>query len=184
MLRPESFIRVAPSHPSSARAITSMFRNFDIGCPIALGSGCDFSQSTRAATLGSIPVLTHHAASSPQRWTSRWCPRQSGTVNSSLTLRPSAADCAKRRWWASAGRRPHTKHGCLATDLTCSRSRMRRGVGRLNTALSTTLRLRLLARFADGPAAVSLASLDSCTWKAFSTRSASAGSRVFFAASA
>jgi hypothetical protein len=31
--------------------------------------------------------LVHEAASSPQRWTSRWWPRHSGTVNSSLTFR-------------------------------------------------------------------------------------------------
>src|SRR5215468_593606 len=48
---------------------------------LQLGSGCVLSQKTRAAALGSIPILFHHAASSPQRWTSRWCPRQSGTVN-------------------------------------------------------------------------------------------------------
>src|SRR5215472_1866870 len=105
-------------------------------------------------------------------------------------LAPSAGDCAKRRWWASAGRRPHTKHGCLATDLTWSRSRMRRGVGKLSTVLSTTLRRRFLSRcctcvrFADGAAGGSLVSFDSCTWKALSTRSASAASKVFFAASA
>ena len=32
-----------------------------------------------------------------ERWISRWCVRQSGTVNSSLTLRPSARHCAKRK---------------------------------------------------------------------------------------
>src|SRR5262249_6579715 len=42
------------------------FCNFSGVCPITLGSGCDFSHSTRAAALASIPVLTHHAASSPQ----------------------------------------------------------------------------------------------------------------------
>jgi hypothetical protein len=29
----------------------------------------------------------------------------------------------KRRWLASAGRRPQIRHGCLATNLTCSLSR-------------------------------------------------------------
>ena len=55
------------------------------------------SQSARAARSGSVPVFCHHNPSSPQRWTSRWCARQSGTVNSSLTLRPSARDCANRK---------------------------------------------------------------------------------------
>jgi hypothetical protein len=54
------------------------------------GRGFVFSQRARAATVGSIPDLFHHAGSSPQRWTSRWCPRQRGTMNSSLTLQPSA----------------------------------------------------------------------------------------------
>ena len=76
----------------------------------------------------------HHAASSPQRWSSRWCPRHSGTVNSSLTLRPSARLCAKRRWWASEGWRPQIRHGCWATNLTCSRSRIRRGSGNAQRA--------------------------------------------------
>ena len=79
---------------------------------------------------------------------------------------------------------------CLATDLTCSRSRMRRGVGRLSRVLSTAVRRCFLprccprGRFADGPAAASLAHLFNRTWKALSTRSASAASKVFFAASA
>ena len=154
------------------------------------GRGCVLSHRTRAAAVGSIPIFSHQPPSSPQRCASRWCPRHSGTVNSSLTLRPSAGDRANRRWWASAGRRPHTKQGCLATDLTCSRSRMRRGVGRLSTVLSTPVRRRLLSRcctwdrFADESAVASLANFDRCTWKALSTRSASAGSKVFFAASA
>jgi hypothetical protein len=142
VLRPPSSIRVATSHPSSARAITAMFCGPDAVCPIVLSSGCDFSHSTRAAALGSIAVLIHQAASSLQRWTSRWCPRHSGTVNSSLTLRPSARDCAKRRWWASAGQRPQMRHGCLATDLTCSRSRMRRGADKVSTVLSIHIACR------------------------------------------
>jgi hypothetical protein len=40
-----------------------------------------------------------------------------GTVNSSLTLRPSARGWAKRRWWGSAGVRPQTMQGCVATNL-------------------------------------------------------------------
>src|SRR5262249_6222557 len=71
------------------------FCNFDADCPIALGSGCDLSQSSRAAAVGSTPVFVHHAISSQQRCTSRWCPGHGGTVNSSLTLRPSAGGCAK-----------------------------------------------------------------------------------------
>src|SRR5262249_47255072 len=110
--------------------------NFGGVCPITLGSGCEFSHSTRAAAVASMPIVFHQAYSSPQRCTSRWCPRHSGTVNSSLTLRPRARDCAKRRWWASAGRRPQIRHGCLATDLTCSRSRMRRGDDRVSRVLS------------------------------------------------
>jgi len=39
--------------------------------------------------VGSMPAFFHHAASSPQRWISRLWPRHKGTVNSSLTLRPS-----------------------------------------------------------------------------------------------
>ena len=63
----------------------------------ALGSGWVSSQSARAAASGSIPIFCHHDDSSPQRWTSRWCVRHIGTVNSSLVLRPSARDCAKCR---------------------------------------------------------------------------------------
>jgi hypothetical protein len=35
------------------------------------GSGCVSSHSTRAKTVGSIPALFHHVASSPERCTSR-----------------------------------------------------------------------------------------------------------------
>ncbi len=63
---------------------------------LATGSGCVSSHSARAAPDGSTPALLHHAASSPQRCTSRRCPRHKGTVNSSLTLRPRA------RLWARA----------------------------------------------------------------------------------
>ena len=69
-------------------------------------NGCVSSQSALAVLVGSISVFCHQTASSPARWTSRWCPRQSGTVNSSLTLRPSARLWTKRTWWASAGWRP------------------------------------------------------------------------------
>src|SRR5947209_17536754 len=53
--------------------------------------------------------------------------RQSGTVNSSLTLRPSARAWAKRRWWGSQGRRPQNSEGCEATNLRCALSRYRFG---------------------------------------------------------
>ena len=35
--------------------------------------------------------LCHHATSSPERWSSRWWARQTGTMNSSLTL---TSECA------------------------------------------------------------------------------------------
>jgi hypothetical protein len=35
-----------------------------------------------------MPAVCHQAGSLLTRWTSRWCTRQSGTVNSSLALRP------------------------------------------------------------------------------------------------
>jgi hypothetical protein len=46
---------------------------------------------------GSRLTLPHHALSSPRLCNSRWCSRQSGTVNSSLTFRPKALGCMKRR---------------------------------------------------------------------------------------
>src|SRR5262249_57586075 len=48
-----------------------------------------------------------------------------GTVNSSLTRRPSAEGWINRRWWGSDGVRPHTRHGCLETNFRCSLSRRR-----------------------------------------------------------
>jgi hypothetical protein len=60
-----------------------MFATVGSHCP----NGRVSNQNARAAASGSIPVFPHHDPSSPQRWTSRWCARQSGTVNSSLTLR-------------------------------------------------------------------------------------------------
>jgi hypothetical protein len=48
-----------------------------------------------------------------------------GTVYLSLTFRPNARGCAKRRWWASLGARPQTTQGCDATYLQCSLSRRR-----------------------------------------------------------
>jgi hypothetical protein len=45
------------------------------------------SNSARGLVSVAQSTLFHQLASSPQRCPSRWCPRQSGTVNSSLTLR-------------------------------------------------------------------------------------------------
>ncbi len=104
-----------------------------------VGRGWVSSHNARAMVVGSTPTFFHHAASSPERWASRWWPRHSGTVNSSLTLRPNARFCAKRRWWASAGRRSQIRHACLATNLMCSLSRTRRGSGWLSWLLSTPL---------------------------------------------
>jgi hypothetical protein len=78
------------------------------------------------------PVRPHRRSDGPRDG----APRQSGTVNSSLTLRPSARLWVNRGWWASDGSRPQTRQGCWATDLTCSRSRTRRGSGKVSTLLS------------------------------------------------
>ena len=48
------------------------------------GTRGHYSVSQHATVLG----YCHQARSSPTRCSSRWCRRQSGTVNSSLTLRP------------------------------------------------------------------------------------------------
>ena len=71
-------------------------------------------------------------------------PPTQGTVNSSLTLHPSARVWANRRWWASEGCRPQIKQGRLATDLTCSRLRIRRGSGRASKLLSISFVPRLV----------------------------------------
>src|ERR1700761_8894256 len=47
-------------------------------------------QRSRAIGSGSMFKFFHHCRSSPRVWSSRWCARQTGTVNSSLTLRPIA----------------------------------------------------------------------------------------------
>jgi hypothetical protein len=63
--------------------------------------------------------------------------REVGQIgNSSLTLRLSARSCADRRWWASEGCRPQTRHAWAATNLRCSLSRMRRGSLIVRTLLS------------------------------------------------
>ena len=51
--------------------------------------------------------------------------RQTGTVYSSLTLRPRARGWAKRIWWASLGILPQTTQSWVATNLQCSLSRRR-----------------------------------------------------------
>jgi hypothetical protein len=60
-LRPESSIRVAASHPSSARAITSMFRK------MTTASGCAYSSSRYSASsalaLFMLPLSQPHARS-------------------------------------------------------------------------------------------------------------------------
>jgi hypothetical protein len=55
-----------------------------VGVYIPPRDPCVSSHSDRAAMLGSTPIFSHHATSLPWRWTARWCPRHSGTTNSSL----------------------------------------------------------------------------------------------------
>ena len=86
------------------------------------------AQSFRDVATGSMARLDHQACSLP----SDGCPcdgfdRQSGTVNSSLTLRPIARGCVNCRWWALAGLLPQIRHGCDATNLRWALSRCRRG---------------------------------------------------------
>jgi hypothetical protein len=85
-----------------------------------------FFQRLRAIFRGSRPALFHHRASFPERCSSRWCNRQSGTEYSSLTFRPRARFWAKRRWWGSEGRRPQIRQDCDATNFRCALSRYRR----------------------------------------------------------
>ena len=87
----------------------------------------DRPQSSLATLSASMFFLSHHVFSSPAWWSSRWCPRQSGTVNSSLTLSPIARGCAKRRWCGSEGCRPQTRQGCEATNFRWALSRNRFG---------------------------------------------------------
>jgi hypothetical protein len=54
-------------------------------------------QSLSATGSGSMLSFRHHAASSPERCSSRWWTRQTGTMNSSLTRRPRARGCVKVR---------------------------------------------------------------------------------------
>src|SRR6266851_3258413 len=74
-----------------------------------------------------MPAAVHQRRSSPERWSSWWWVRQSGTVYSSLTLRPSARAWVKRRWCGSQGFRPQNRQGCEATNLRWALSRYRRG---------------------------------------------------------
>ena len=57
----------------------------------------DRRQSSSAIGTGSMLTAAHQEASSPYRCSSRWWSRQTGTVYSSLTLRPSARGWANRR---------------------------------------------------------------------------------------
>jgi hypothetical protein len=54
-------------------------------------------QSLSATGIGSMLSLRHYAASSPERCSSRWWTLQTGTMNSSLTRRPSARGLGKRQ---------------------------------------------------------------------------------------
>jgi hypothetical protein len=59
--------------------------------------------------------LRHHAASPSERCSSRWWTRHTGTMNSSLTRRPSARGCVKREvirigWDAAAHKAGLPKH--------------------------------------------------------------------------
>ena len=203
---PDPAVTRTREHPNIARAMLARDGHGSLvtAAPIANGLGCGpdrgwvSSHSARAATVGSIPTACHHAASSPWRCTSRWCPRHKGTVNSSLTLRPSARLCVKRRWWVSQGWRPQTRQGCLATCLTCSRSRTRRGSDKANALLSIVFDRALFFDFAGGELCAvegcvipcplrlsvsSVAKLASFTWKLSSTRRASAAVSLFFSAS-
>ena len=82
------------------------------GASGAARAGCDCAQSADAVSIGSTLTCCHQTRSSPHRCSSRRWVRQSGTANSSLTLRPRARPCANLRWCASDGRRPQLRHGC------------------------------------------------------------------------
>src|SRR5262245_2428358 len=96
-------------------------------CAIEVSSSSDrvCCQSLSAIGSGSMLSLRHHAASSPERWSSRWWTRQTGMMNSSLTLRPSVRGCVKVRWCGSDGTRPQTRHAWRSTNLRWSVSRRR-----------------------------------------------------------
>ncbi len=59
-----------------------------------------------------------------------------GTVKASDTFRPSALGWENFRWWASAGCRPQTRQGCVATNLRWSLSRRRFTSGMARRLLS------------------------------------------------
>jgi len=61
------------------------------------------SQSSFAIGIGATCMFDHQFASLPCRCSSRWCLRQSGTVNSSLTFLPNDRGWATLRWCASHG---------------------------------------------------------------------------------
>src|SRR5262245_55164135 len=94
-------------------------------------------QSVWATLSGSTPAACHQADSFPTRWTSRWCTRQSGTVNSSLAY--VAPAIAGRSAGASSDRRlrdpinwgPGRRGGSVGEigciDVVCLRLGERRG---------------------------------------------------------
>ena len=61
------------------------------------------SQSSFAIGIGATCMFAHQFAPLPCRCSSRWCLRQSGTVNSSLTFLPNDRGWAILRWCASHG---------------------------------------------------------------------------------
>jgi hypothetical protein len=83
--------------------------------------------SLAATATASIAFKRHQACSSPWRCRSRWCSVQSGTVNSSETLRAIADGWVNRKWWACARFPPQTRHPFDATNRKCSGSRRRLG---------------------------------------------------------
>ena len=69
------------------------------GRPLVSGDGRSLRPPRAFGRSGSgrSEPFFHHSGWLPERWSSRLCRRQSGTVNSSLTLRPSAVNLAKGR---------------------------------------------------------------------------------------
>ena len=163
-----------------------------------VGSGCVSNHSARAGTVGSMPAFRHHAASSPQRWTSRWCPRHNGTVNSSLTLRPKRAALGKSQMVGFAGSSTTNQARMLGDRSDVIPVTTRRGSGSASTLLSMAfVPCRILVFSAFGPrglrrAAAGLfgcvsgssageaARVASLAWKASSTPWLSGAVSLFF----
>lgn len=74
-----------------------------------------------------IAVAMHFEMMAAAEW--------NGELVTDLTTERAAL--VKRRWWASQGIRPQTRHGCWATRWTCSRSQTRRGSSSARALLST-----------------------------------------------